>query len=57
MGPRAPALATEAADYPVELSAHRDLLQGRSVLVRKAEVVPLPFFDPEKRIARGIAPD
>lgn len=25
--------------------------------VAKAEVVPLPFFDPEKRIARGIAPD
>ncbi len=33
-------LASEAADFPAQLGAHRGLLQGRSVLVRKAEVVP-----------------
>ncbi|MFQ5525404.1 MAG: phosphoribosylaminoimidazolesuccinocarboxamide synthase [Thermoanaerobaculia bacterium] len=33
-------LATEAADFPSELAAHREALQGRAVLVRKASVVP-----------------
>ncbi len=33
-------LETEAADFPAGLSTHRELLQGRSVLVRKAEVIP-----------------
>lgn len=33
-------LATEAADFPSRLAPHRELLDGRSVLVRKAEVVP-----------------
>jgi phosphoribosylaminoimidazole-succinocarboxamide synthase len=33
-------LATEAADFPTVLKPHRDLLDGRSVLVRKADVVP-----------------
>jgi phosphoribosylaminoimidazole-succinocarboxamide synthase len=33
-------LATDVVDFPAELSAHHDLLKGRSVLVRKAEVVP-----------------
>lgn len=33
-------LATDVADFPAELSIHRELLQGRSVLVRKARVVP-----------------
>lgn len=33
-------LATETADFPATLAAHADVLEGRSVLVRKAEVVP-----------------
>ena len=33
-------LATEVDDFPAELRAHRDQLEGRSVLVHKAEVVP-----------------
>ncbi len=33
-------VATEAADFPSALAAHRTLLDGRSVLVRKASVVP-----------------
>ncbi len=33
-------LATEPADFPARLRPHADLLAGRSVLVRKAEVVP-----------------
>ncbi len=33
-------LATEVDDFPSELAAHRDRLAGRSVLVRKARVVP-----------------
>jgi phosphoribosylaminoimidazole-succinocarboxamide synthase len=33
-------LATDPADFPKALAPHRDLLRGRSVLVRKARVVP-----------------
>jgi len=33
-------LATEAADFPAALAAHREVLEGRAVLVKKAEVVP-----------------
>ncbi|MCP3963822.1 MAG: phosphoribosylaminoimidazolesuccinocarboxamide synthase [bacterium] len=33
-------LATEPADFPAVLAPHADTLSGRSVLVRKAEVVP-----------------
>ncbi|HSG39415.1 MAG TPA: phosphoribosylaminoimidazolesuccinocarboxamide synthase [Thermoanaerobaculia bacterium] len=33
-------LATDPADFPAALAPHRDLLRGRSVLVRKARVVP-----------------
>ncbi len=33
-------VATDPADYPEPLRAHRDLLAGRSALVRKCEVVP-----------------
>lgn len=33
-------LATEVADFPPALAAHRDLLAGRAVVARKAEVVP-----------------
>ncbi len=33
-------IATDVDDYPAELQAFRDQLEGRSVLVRKAEVVP-----------------
>ena len=33
-------LATEPEDFPGELAAHRDVLRGRAVLVRKTEVVP-----------------
>jgi len=33
-------VATEVADYPGELRAHAELLEGRSVLARKAKVVP-----------------
>ena len=33
-------LATEVDDFPEELLAHGDQLEGRSVLVRKAKVVP-----------------
>lgn len=33
-------LATEAADFPAVLAPHRDVLDGRAVLVKKAEVVP-----------------
>ncbi len=31
---------TDAVNYPAELGRHADYLEGRSVLVRKAEVVP-----------------
>ncbi|HSM12647.1 MAG TPA: phosphoribosylaminoimidazolesuccinocarboxamide synthase [Thermoanaerobaculia bacterium] len=33
-------IATEIEEFPAELRAHADLLAGRSVLARKAEVVP-----------------
>lgn len=33
-------LATEVEDFPAELARHRPVLGGRSVLVRKARVVP-----------------
>jgi phosphoribosylaminoimidazole-succinocarboxamide synthase len=33
-------LATDPADFPAELAAHRALLAGRSVLARKARVIP-----------------
>jgi phosphoribosylaminoimidazole-succinocarboxamide synthase len=33
-------LATDAADFPRELAPHRELLSGRAVLTRKAQVVP-----------------
>lgn len=33
-------LATEVDDFPADLQAHHDLLDGRSVLVRKTRVVP-----------------
>jgi phosphoribosylaminoimidazole-succinocarboxamide synthase len=33
-------LATEVEDFPTELAPHREQLRGRSVVVRKAEVVP-----------------
>ncbi|HEY9421935.1 MAG TPA: phosphoribosylaminoimidazolesuccinocarboxamide synthase [Thermoanaerobaculia bacterium] len=33
-------LAIDPADFPAALAPHRDLLRGRSVLVRKARVVP-----------------
>ena len=33
-------LATDVSDYPAELASYREQLEGRSVLVRKAEVIP-----------------
>lgn len=33
-------IATDVADFPAALAPHRDLLRGRAVLARKAEVVP-----------------
>lgn len=33
-------MATRVADFPGELQAHREQLEGRSVLVHKAEVIP-----------------
>jgi phosphoribosylaminoimidazole-succinocarboxamide synthase len=33
-------LATDVADFPSSLASHREQLRGRSVVVRKAEVVP-----------------
>ena len=33
-------LATDAADFPAVLAPHREALDGRAVLVKKAEVVP-----------------
>ncbi len=33
-------IATDPADFPAPLAEHRELLAGRSVLVRKAKVVP-----------------
>lgn len=33
-------LATDVADFPASLKPHADILRGRSVVVRKAEVVP-----------------
>jgi phosphoribosylaminoimidazole-succinocarboxamide synthase len=33
-------LATDPADFPAELRAHRDQLEGRAVLVAKTDVVP-----------------
>ncbi len=33
-------LATEWSDFPGELAAHREVLEDRAVVVRKAEVVP-----------------
>lgn len=33
-------VATDVADFPSRLAPHRDLLRGRSVIVRKADVVP-----------------
>jgi phosphoribosylaminoimidazole-succinocarboxamide synthase len=33
-------LATEAASFPASLAPHAELLSGRSVVVKKAEVVP-----------------
>jgi len=33
-------LAVEVADFPAALRRHREVLEGRAVLVRKAEVVP-----------------
>jgi len=33
-------LATDPADFPAALAPHADLLRGRSVLARKARVVP-----------------
>jgi phosphoribosylaminoimidazole-succinocarboxamide synthase len=33
-------LATDADDFPLELAPHADLLRGRAVLARKAEVIP-----------------
>ncbi len=33
-------LATEPEDFPAELAAHAEVLRGRSVLAKKAEVVP-----------------
>jgi len=33
-------LATNVRDFPAELSGHSDRLEGRAVLVRKAQVVP-----------------
>lgn len=33
-------IATEVDDFPAELRRHRESLEGRAVLVRKAEVVP-----------------
>ena len=32
-------LATDANDFPAQLAPHKDVLQGRSVLVKKADVV------------------
>jgi phosphoribosylaminoimidazole-succinocarboxamide synthase len=42
LGSRVPnhLLATDPADFPASLAAHRDQLAGRAVLVKKAEVVP-----------------
>ncbi len=34
-------IATEVADYPVALQAHKDTLEGRSILVRRTRVVPI----------------
>ena len=33
-------VATDVGDYPAELAAYSEMLDGRSVLVKKAEVVP-----------------
>ena len=33
-------VATDVRDYPAELAAYSEMLDGRSVLVKKAEVVP-----------------
>lgn len=33
-------VATDVGDYPAELAAYAEMLDGRSVLVKKAEVVP-----------------
>jgi phosphoribosylaminoimidazole-succinocarboxamide synthase len=34
-------LATKVEDFPTELTAYRDQLEGRSMLVRKARVIPI----------------
>ncbi len=34
-------VATEAADFPIALHPHRDLLEGRSMVVRKTEPLPV----------------
>ncbi len=33
-------VATETADFPAEVAAHHALLEGRTILARKAEVIP-----------------
>ena len=34
-------VASEVSDFPEELKKHRHLLEGRSILVKKAEVLPV----------------
>ncbi len=34
-------LASDVADYPAELRAHADVLRGRSMLVRRLEMIPV----------------
>jgi phosphoribosylaminoimidazole-succinocarboxamide synthase len=34
-------ISTDVTDFPVELTAHADLLKGRSMLVQKAELLPV----------------
>src|SRR3954463_6906772 len=34
-------LAADVADYPTELRAYADQIEGRSMLVRKANVIPI----------------
>jgi len=34
-------IATDVADYPAALQAHQDILEGRSILVRRTRVVPI----------------
>ena len=34
-------ISTDVDDFPAELQPHREMLKGRSMLVRKAELLPI----------------